>query len=302
MPKKNRYHVGTILLIILSLHVSALIGTMLSNASIKGLLISFGYFLILYLLRRMRTSLAKWTIYSYIFFVSVFLIVQAPLTVQALMSLDVSVIMSNPEVLVYAFKQLSVFGYDSNYVGLITIILASAKNSAFYWILSFCTGARAAIVSALMFIITNKLINPNQLKVWLTLLIVVLIIYITVDFNEYSRSLYLKQLTVLSLYDNIRLGNYDVFFFGDGIESAADHSTVSGHTLFGTINKNGIFYVLFSLFILRVMLKLGNSQTSGPIFIVYCTSLISMTTIYFVLPLIFAIGLLEHDSASHKSS
>jgi len=296
MVAKNIYSVGNLLLLMVALHIIALFAAIPSHSSIRGIMISGLYFFGIYAMRNARKSITKWTIHIYSLFAFSFLLLQAPLTLQALLTLDFSDAMNKPELLVYSFKNLSIFDYDANYIGLIIVILAVVARSSFlYWTLSILTGARTVIASALLFTFFNRFVDLNRLSVWLALLILTTLFYTMFNFEEDWRSLYLKQLTVLSLVDNLNNGNIQALFFGDGIESAADQSFVTGHTLLGTVNKNGIFYVLFSLINLRILLLLNRVRTSGPVFIVYFSSILSLTAIYFVLPLIFSVGYSEDD-------
>ena len=269
-----------------------------SHSSVSGIFLSGFYFLMMYMLAPLRNLFAKWTVYIYGTLVFLFLGIQAPLTLATLLSLSPSDVLNNPDLLVYSFKQLSIMGYDSNYIGLICVVFSFGPYIKIFLPLSLLTGARAVIASALLYSGMHKYLRPNNLWVWTFLLALSTLIYSNFNFEEDSRSLYLKQLTVISLVNTVSEGNCGVLFFGDGQESAEDHSTVTGHTMLGTINKNGLFYVLFSLICLRVLLHVNYRATAGPVFVVYLSSVVSMTAIYFVLPLIFAIALRDHARAS----
>lgn len=294
-----KWPLGNILLLLVLIHMVAGILALSSHSSVNGIFLSGFYFLMMYVFAPLRNLFAKWTVYSYGTLVLLFLGIQAPLTLAALLSLSPSDVLNNPELLVYSFKQLSIMGYDSNYIGLICVVFSFGRYIKIFLPLSLLTGARGVIATALLYVGVRKYLRPNNLWVWAFLLVLSTFLYTNFNYEEDSRSLYLKQLTVISLVNTVSEGNYEVLLFGDGQESAEDHSTVTGHTMLGTINKNGLFYVLFSLICLRVLLRVNYRATAGPVFVVYLSSVLSMTAIYFVLPLIFAIALRDHERTSH---
>jgi len=296
--RSSKWPLGNILLLLVFIHAAAGILAALSHSSVTGILLSGFYFLMMYMSAPLRNLFSKWTVFIYGTFVFLFLGIQAPLTLAALLSLSPSDVLNNFDLFVYSFKQLSIMGYDSNYIGLICVVLSFTRHIKIFLPLSLLTGARAVIASALLYVVMQKYLRPNNLWVWAFLLALSTLFYTGFNFEEDSRSFYLKQLTVISLVNTVSEGNYGALWFGDGQESAEDHSTVTGHTMLGTINKNGLFYVLFSLICLRVLLRVNYRATAGPVFVVYLSSVLSMTAIYFVLPLIFAIALRDHERAS----
>jgi len=295
---RSKWPLGNFLLLLVLIHVVAAILAIFSNSSVNGILLSGFYFPMMYSCAPLRNLFAKWTVYIYGTLTLLFLGIQAPLTLNALLSLSPLDLLNHPELLVYSFKQLSIMGYDSNYIGLICVVFSFSRYKSIFLPLSLLTGARAVIASALLYVGIRKYLRPNKLWVWVFLLVLSTYLYTGFNYENDSRSLYLKQLTVISLVNNVSEGNYKVLLFGDGQESVEDHSTVSGHTMLGTINKSGLFYVLFSLICLRVLLRVNYRATAGPVFVVYLSSVLSMTAIYFILPLIFAIAHRDHERAS----
>ena len=190
--RSSNWPLGNILLLLVLIHVVAVSLAAVAHSSVTGIFLSGFYFLMMYVFAAFRNLFAKWTVYIYVTLLFLFLGIQAPLTLTALLSLSTSAVLTDPELFVYSFKQLSIMGYDSNYIGLICLVLSFGRYTKIFLPLSLLTGARAVIASALLYVAMRKYLRPNNLWVWAFLLALSTFLYTAFDFEEDSRSLYLK--------------------------------------------------------------------------------------------------------------
>ena len=269
------------------------------NASAKGALIAFIFYIIINSYQRYSISFCKLSIFMYGFLSLSFILYSLPTSLAVLKSVGFSGAISNWELVIYSFKQVTFAGYDANYMGLIIVVLSMYYAKPLLFALSFLTGSRTPIVSAVIAYIGSKIVNLKTNWVYLFFFILVFFIYISFDYT-FFRSAAMKQETVLNLIANVKSGDLNIILFGNGIDFAPGLNT-TGHTLYGVAAKNGISYALFSLLIvLRLRTKFSN-RINNIIFMIFLCSLISLTAFNFIFPLVYALRRLAlHNEKNHS--
>ena len=203
---------------------------------------------------------------------------------------DIFWIVANHERYIYAFKNTPVLGYGANYIALIFVIFSFVRYKTFNLLIVFILGARAVVVSYIVHYVLNKKLRLNHIYLWSFFFLFIMFMYVSFDHSG-IRAFALRATPVETFLSYLTGDCFSCILVGDAIESAADHSTVTGHTLYGNIAKTGVFSPLLSLLTYRLIVNRGrlSQAVDGGIFIVYFAALISMSALNFVMPLIFSI-------------
>lgn len=265
------------------------------NTSFKGATLSLIVFLLCNISSRTRLLFYNLIVIVYALFAIWFTLISLPPAINTLSILGLSNVIQNWELLIYSFKQKSILGYDANYIGLIFIIFAVYYSRPILFLTAFLTGSRTPIGSYIVTKLLVRIFYVRSLIFYTSFFFIILLIYTNVNFDFFI-SARMKQETVINFLNNIESGNIKLILFGNGIDFAPGLNT-TGHTLYGVAAKNGILYALFSLLILLKLRSNGNSKVNQMVFIVYLSSLISLTAFNFVFPLIYALsGLIKRWS------
>ena len=257
------------------------------HASVKGALIALIFYIIINTNSRYSISFCKLSVFLYSFLSLAFIFYSLPTSLSVLRAVGLSAAISNWELVIYSFKQLTFAGYDANYFGLIIVVLSMYYAKILLFLLSFLTGSRTPIISAIVAYIGSKIVNLKSIWVYLLFFIFIFSIYISFDYT-FFKSAAMKQETVLNLIENFKSGNLSIILFGNGINFAPGLNT-TGHTLYGVAAKNGIPYALLSFLIVFKLRTKFSNKINNIIFMIYLCSLISLTAFNFIFPLVYAL-------------
>lgn len=254
---------------------------------------------------RLETSkkFSLFIIRLYTYFACLFLLVSSFFAVPIIADL-ISSANFNPENFVYAFKQISFLSIDVNYISLIFLVSFFSKPSCLGFVLILFSASRAAVLISLL-LLAARFFFPALIKARTIVILVCCLLLFTITTLEpfvdgfdissnanqsiiSSRSIVYKLLTYRSFVDLVSADNLTALLFGTGITFDQDSLTITGHTLFGVIAKNGLIYIICSTIVLY--LSCGNRSLNSKLqfFAVLSVSLFSMTALFFVSPLCFS--------------
>mgnify|MGYP003974550211 CR=1 FL=1 len=277
------------------LHILFFVPIFLSNAPFRGFVVNLTFFILLFFAYKIKiiSHFVRLVIASfYLFALCLFLLQIYNSSGLVLDGFDNGIfwIFENHERYIYAFKNTNFLGYGANYIALIFVIFSFVRYKTVNLIIVFILGARAVIVAYIVYYVLNKKVRLNHIYLWSGFFLFIMFMYVSIDYSG-IRALELRAHTVETLLSYLTGDCYSCILVGDGIESAADHSSVTGHTLYGNIAKTGVFPMLLSLLTYRLIVSRGrlSQAVDGGIFIVYFAALISMSALNFVMPLIFSI-------------
>ena len=284
----------------------------LSGVSYRGFFMILLFFLINGLSPKIKELSIKYIPRFLISIILVWSIYSIPVGLIEIFKSNFEVLKVSYENLFYAFKKISFFGYDANYIGTLLVIFAINKPKKIYLILLLFTGNRASIIA---FLIT-KIIALSKIKIYKYVLSYFLIFGILLTLvglfhngdlaalsSLLGNSIAYKIQTNYNLVEVISNGDLNTLFFGNGISDLALEKLSRGHTLAGVIVKNGLFYIIFSLLIFYFSLDLSEDKGKQIFFAVFIIAIFSTTSFNFVSPLVYSLSkqsFIEKESNKNK--
>lgn len=226
----------------------------------------------------------------------------------------------NPENYLYAFKQISTFSIDINYVSLVFLLSFLFKPSYSGFALILLCASRASIVVSL-FLYCAKFVFPRILKTrTLIIIFISLLVFSFVGIQSFidnfafsnsslnqglnqdlisQRSFVYKLLTYQSFAQSLSSENLGVILFGNGSTFDSSTLTITGHTLFGVIAKNGLLYIICSVIVLYLACDMCSLDSKILFIGVVLVSLVSMTAFFFVTPLCYSYSCLCREKRTY---
>ena len=260
----------------------------------KGLVICSIYFLLLFIFFTYRFYIFVLTKYLYFSFGLLAVFFPLPILFKNLSAIDFS-----GDSLLWqvfnAFKYIHFFNYDSNYIGAIFLVLFIYTPSilCFFFILFTVSRANIAVAVLIYFI------NIKRFFVWQTYLLSAFLCWF---FYTYSTDLGIalaqKKQTIESFNYFISNFDLDLFFFGNHLKPT--NTKTVGHTIYGSIAKDGILYWIVVFLCYKKICQYKTLKTSKVVYSLFLLSLVSLSLFIFVLPLVFSLSEINKNYKTRK--